>query len=1065
MVYLKYNSVKLPVLDNYNIAKSSQEITFSDLKCDFTGHQKADLPEKYQEVRVVEESKVNREIEKIEYEEKKDVKELSFESKVKEKISICKVHGYSSQETREESKSTVTGAKVTVNDTYINNQTKFNIDGNSYQETTEGKNLINPFSKYSAGYSTTVNGVTFTLLEDGKIRVNGTATGGRAAFAFFIPDTTVKAGNYILSRGSEKVQVEAKIGDTYYRVAGSSSNVSIVEAQKIFYVALIVNEGLTVNNEVVYAQLEDGTVATEYEQYGTMPSEKFPSAIKNVDENIEIDICNKNLLSNKIEDYDISSGLYGYRKIVGELRKKYLVLTITDRDTSININEVYFGFTGNGKNGDEEKAWIVQKGSILGSLAGNKRYISTQNFKYFSFYPNNKETFNKIFNRFNIEVELSDESSPSNFITHESKNLVFPLTQDQKLMQGDYLADDGIHHTKTQIQLDGITRGLKVESVTKHSNDIYYCVIKIIKQGVNGTNNMYSTHFTPYFGVKTGSCYITGYGGFIVLVLTDQSITTVDAANTWLAAQKEKGTPVMIEYELAQEVVEPYTVEQQKAWNNMQNLVSYVGINNINSSTNIDVKYPVRIKKEIVPETYDKLLYTGYIEDYVFDKMRELDIDTSINFTLMTPKKITTLRTCIAVGTYQLKDLIENIILAPLIDDGFILKTLEITDRKITVNYLCKTIEYCLNNLSNKFNFWWYIDENKNIYFKDIELLYSEDNIEHVYDDENKISGLEYIKPTVNSENYANVVNFTNVRIYEQSHMSFNGKDIVESYNPILEQQISTLKQNEQIDFLFPLDVKKENIIKSAESTSLYNNLLYGVYISGKYSDNTTFTVYYGYNKSIKSEIKTNNVGYEGNNADNEKEFLLIRDSFFNNLITGFRYNGTKVIKEIMEIKSDSALIWNIYKFYNDKGIEEKKDKISKTGIVETTINMNESWKTIQELEDIGASYIDKNSLKFDGQIELKADQNVFNVGERVRINKHMGDLLIDGTYIITEVQELFSNNEFEYIAICKNSNMLSNFIDTFRGEDTQESSEKTYKLYVTHYNEEQILESHEVVQ
>lgn len=61
MVYLKYNSVKLPVLDNYNIAKSSQEITFSDLKCDFTGHQKADLPEKYQEVRVVEESETNQE--------------------------------------------------------------------------------------------------------------------------------------------------------------------------------------------------------------------------------------------------------------------------------------------------------------------------------------------------------------------------------------------------------------------------------------------------------------------------------------------------------------------------------------------------------------------------------------------------------------------------------------------------------------------------------------------------------------------------------------------------------------------------------------------------------------------------------------------------------------------------------------------------------------------------------------------------------------------------------------------------------------------------------------------
>lgn len=51
--------------------------------------------------------------------------------------------GNSIQETREESKSTVTGTEVTVNDTYINNQTKFNIDGNCYQKTTEGYNLYN----------------------------------------------------------------------------------------------------------------------------------------------------------------------------------------------------------------------------------------------------------------------------------------------------------------------------------------------------------------------------------------------------------------------------------------------------------------------------------------------------------------------------------------------------------------------------------------------------------------------------------------------------------------------------------------------------------------------------------------------------------------------------------------------------------------------------------------------------------------------------------------------------------------------------------------------------------
>lgn len=186
--------------------------------------------------------------------------------------------------------------------------------GNSIQKTTEGKNLINSFSNHSAGYSTTANGVTFTLLEDGKIRVNGTATSGRAVFTFSIPNTTIKAGNYILSRGSEKVQVEAKIGDTYYRATGSSTNVSITEAQKIFYVALIINEGLTVNNEIVYAQLEKekGTIATGYEPYtGGIPSPnpEYPSPIQNIGNNINILNKNNILSRNGVKTEILETGI------------------------------------------------------------------------------------------------------------------------------------------------------------------------------------------------------------------------------------------------------------------------------------------------------------------------------------------------------------------------------------------------------------------------------------------------------------------------------------------------------------------------------------------------------------------------------------------------------------------------------------------------------------------------------------------------------------------------------------------------------------------------------------
>ena len=160
------------------------------------------------------------------------------------------------------------------------------INGNIRQETTEGKNLINSFSKYPAGYSTTVNGVTFTLLENGKIKVNGTATGGRAAFTFYSGGIELEAGDYSFSYGSPNVRIECKIGTDYPKVAGYSKVISLTKKLSVDYIALIVDVGVTVDNEIVYAQLEKGTVATDYELYTDgipSPSPDYPQEITNVD--------------------------------------------------------------------------------------------------------------------------------------------------------------------------------------------------------------------------------------------------------------------------------------------------------------------------------------------------------------------------------------------------------------------------------------------------------------------------------------------------------------------------------------------------------------------------------------------------------------------------------------------------------------------------------------------------------------------------------------------------------------------------------------------------------------
>ena len=104
---------------------------------------------------------------------------------------------------------------------------------------------------------------------------------------------------------------------------------------------------------------------------------------------------------------------------------------------------------------------------------------------------------------------------------------------------------------------------------------------------------------------------------------------------------------------------------------------------------------------------------------------------------------------------------------------------------------------------------------------------------------------------------------------------------------------------------------------------------------------------------------------------------------------------------------------------------------------------------------------MDKNSLKLNGTIELCTDKEIFEIGKIIDIDK----FLITGKYIITEIREVYSNNDMNYYIIAKNSNMLNNFIDVFRGEATQENEDKIYKMYVTHYEEENIYERYEVVQ
>lgn len=502
----------------------------------------------------------------------------------------------------------------------------------------------------------------------------------------------------------------------------------------------------------------------------------------------------------------------------------------------------------------------------------------------------------------------------------------------------------------------------------------------------------------------------------------------------------------MIEYgDINLQLIDGYELTKGSQTVTFSNLnVDFTG----HSSSDLPQKY-----QECKVYIKGRLKFIGYINGYSFSEMREKDQYLEAEFEILSPMTMTTIRTQIATGNYRLKELIQ-FVFEPLIDDGFEIKEINVTDRNVTVNYVCETIEYIMSDLSSDYNLWWFIDENKNIYVKDINLMLNSEP-KYIYDDTHKIEGLLYLKPTVMSQDYANVVNFKNVRIYQYSRQNFDG----DVHNPLINEQITNISNGKEIEFNFPIDFKEDNILKSAQSMSSFNQRIYGLYISGTYTDNTTFEVYKAYNTLNNTWGITQNIGFDGN-EDADQEFLLIRDSFFSNLIVGFKYNGSKTLRSITSIKSDSALIWNVNKFYNDKGISDQKGKVSNSGIIETTVDMNEQWKTIPELLDIGASYINKSSLSLDGQIEIGIDKNTFKVGDIIEINK----MLFNNKYIITSVKERNVNNRSEYTAICKNINVEDNYINLFRNKTSQENSDRIYHTYITHYMQDGIKETHEVV-
>lgn len=234
----------------------------------------------------------------------------------------------------------------------------------------------------------------------------------------------------------------------------------------------------------------------------------------------------------------------------------------------------------------------------------------------------------------NIELKATNglEETDENY---QEQVATFPLGE-EKLMEGSYLVDDGIHHRRGQYKFTGNETGWNYNSAQN--------AFWISNSQISNCKNQAHAKLCNYFPYSSSSFYVAEINTlcensnstipmFIFKVSTDVA-NSLKTWKTWLQNHN-----LIVEYELAEEEIVAYTEEQQEAWNNIKNLTLFEGVNHISSDANMVLKYypleavglkfVLRIDIENKQET-TKLIDTTLPEVTDYNKVYEEDVTAKV---------------------------------------------------------------------------------------------------------------------------------------------------------------------------------------------------------------------------------------------------------------------------------------------------------------------------------------------------------------------------------------------------------------------------------------------------
>lgn len=466
------------------------------------------------------------------------------------------------------------GTNITINNTVEKKFYKFDVKGNSTQETTTGKNIYDVSLLPVTAY-----GITISRNENGDIVLNGTPNYTSSYRTFQIGvGKELEIGTYTISVANKKDGIGVNVGGF-----GGQLNLTLADTVKTKTAtstqAYTINPQInirydvgTLTNFVLNPMLEKSSEATSYEPftYGASPNPSYPQEIYSAGDNgtISEKIVNKNLCD-AIINVNLTSGNEKWRvislnDIKWEQGKTYYIGSFLTKQSNETVQISNYGYVSI----DNRVASITFNGNIPAVRVG-------------------ANTLNG--NIVDEEVKIMVATGIfTDFITHQEQLYIVPCQQpmrsieiDENTIMRDGFIQDLQGNWKERHNVGRVLCiGAQSEEYTREKyEDLYTRFVLVRNDMVNIPANTRQLVISNYFkfassGSDIGSIF--RFNNNIYLYPDKTTIDTVENFKTWLSTHNTE-----IIYPLATPVDLPCTAEQiailenlPKSYNEQTNIYS-----------------------------------------------------------------------------------------------------------------------------------------------------------------------------------------------------------------------------------------------------------------------------------------------------------------------------------------------------------------------------------------------------------------------------------------------------------------------------------------------------------